>query len=122
MSFSITTNIAYSKDNVSEAFAVTQTASASVTGYQVLTPTLGTAATQLSTATITTLGYAFMRSLVTTTQTTCTISIGTMSGTTLTPMVKLRAGEPALLRLAPGTYGAQAAAEGYRLLFNVFEE
>lgn len=122
MSFSITANIAYSKDNVSEAFAVTQTASASVTGYQVLTPTLGTAATQLSTATITTLGYAFMRSLVTTTQTTCTISIGTMSGTTLTPMVKLRAGEPALLRLAPGTYGAQAAAEGYRLLFTVFEE
>lgn len=122
MSFSITTNIAFNKGNVSEAFAATQTAASSVTGYQVQTPTLGTTAAQISTANISVLGYAFFRSLVTTTQTTCTISIGTMSGTTLTPMVTLRAGEPAVLRLAAGTYGAKAAAEGYKLLATIFEE
>lgn len=122
MSFSITTNISLNKGNVSEAFAATQTAASSVGGYQVQTPTLSTSPVQLSTTSITTLGYAFMRSLVTTTQTTCTITIGPMSGTTLTPMITLRAGEPALLRLAAGTYGAQAAAAGYRLLLAIFEE
>jgi hypothetical protein len=37
-------------------------------------------------------------------------------------VVKLRPGEPAMLRLAPGNYAAQAAGEGYRLLVAILED
>jgi len=122
MSLSVNVNLSLSKDKLSETFAATQTASVSATGYDVQVPSLGTATSQLSTATISSLGYSFMRSLVTTTQSTCTITFGRLDGTTMHDIVNLRPGEIATMRLAPGDYAAKAADEGYRLLFAVIEE
>jgi hypothetical protein len=114
--------MSFSKGNVSESFSVNQTAAMAIAGYKVQSPAVGTAVYQISTATIGTLGYAFLRSLVTTTQTTCTIQFGRYDGGSLYPVATLRPGEPAVLRLAPGSYAAQAAGEGYRLLIAAFEE
>lgn len=122
MSLSINVNAALSKDGLSETFAHSKTASVSVAGYNVQSPTLGTAVSQISTATVSALGFAFLRSLVSTTQATCTITFGRLDGTTLHEVVKLKPGEPAMFRLAPGSYGAKAAAENYRLLFAVVED
>jgi hypothetical protein len=122
MSLSVNVNLALSKGNLSETFAATQTASVSATGYDVQVPSLGTASTLLSTATLSALGYSFMRSLVTTTQSTCTITFGRLDGTTMHDMVKLRPGEIATMRLASGSYAAKAADSGYRFLFAVIEE
>jgi hypothetical protein len=122
MSLSVNVNLSLSKGKLSETFAATQTADVSVTGYDVQVPSLGTATSQLSTATMSSLGYAFLRSLVTTTQSTCTITFGRLDGTTMHDMVKLRPGEIATMRLASGDYAAKAADDGYRLLFAVIEE
>ena len=119
---SVNVNLSLSKGKLSETFAATQTADVSVTGYDVQVPSLGTATSQLSTATMSSLGYAFLRSLVTTTQSTCTITFGRLDGTTMHDMVKLRPGEIATMRLASGDYAAKAADDGYRLLFAVIEE
>jgi hypothetical protein len=110
------------KGIVSESFAATQTATMAVAGYKVDSPVIGTAVSQISTATLSTLGVAYLRSLVTTTQTTCTLTFGRLDGATLHPVVKLRPGEPAMLRLAAGNYAAQGAAEGYRLLVAILED
>lgn len=122
MSATLTVSLSMNKGNLSESFAATQTASMSVAGYKVESPAVGTAVSQISTANISTLGVAYLRSLVTTTQTTCTLTFGRLEGATLHPVVKLRPGEPAMLRLAPGNYAAQAAGEGYRLLVAILED
>lgn len=122
MSVSVTLSMSFLKNGVSESFSGTQTATMSVAGYKVQSPVIGTAVSQISTASVSTLGYAFLRSLVTTTQATCTITFGRYVSGTLHAVTKLRPGEPAVLRLAPGDYAAEAAAEGYRLLVATFEE
>ena len=122
MSLSININAALSKDGLTEVFAHSRTTAVSVAGYKVESQTFGTATSQISTATISTLGYAFLRSLVTTTQSTCTITFGRLEGTTLHNVVRLRPGEPALMRLAPGNYGGFAADENYRLFVAIVEE
>lgn len=115
-------DVQLSEANLSEQFSATQSSDVAAAGYKVATPTLGTASTQISTATLGTLGYTFLRSLVTGTQTTATITFGKLDGTALTPVVRLRPGDPAVLRLAPGNYAAEAAEEGYQLLVATFEE
>jgi len=122
MSLTVNVGLTFQDNSISESFAATQTASVSLSGYKVQVPTLGTASTQISTATLNSLGYAYLRSLVTTTQTTCTITVGRLDGTTMVDMVRLRPREVATLRLAPGDYAARAADGGYRLQFAIFEE
>ena len=122
MSATLTVSLSMAKGIVSESFAATQTASMSLAGYKVDSPIIGTAVSQISTASLSTLGVAYLRSLVTTTQTTCTLTFGRLDGATLHPVVKLRPGEPAMLRLAAGNYAAQGAAEGYRLLVAILED
>jgi hypothetical protein len=114
--------LSFTKDNITDSFSADATATMSSAGYKVQAPTFGTAASSISTATINTLGYAFLRSLVTTTESTCTITFGTLDGTTLNGAVRLRPGEPAVFRMAPGNYGAQAADEGYRMLIAIVED
>lgn len=118
----ISTALSFDKDDVSEAFDHSQTATMSIAGYKVQSPTIGTAVTSISTAAVGTLGYAFLRSLVTTTQTTCTLTFGRMSGATFVGQTVLRPNEQAVMRLAPGEYAAQAAGEGYRLLIATLED
>jgi hypothetical protein len=122
MSLTVNVGISFQDSLISESFAATQTASLSLSGYKVQVPTLDTASTQISTATLNSLGYAYLRSLVTTTQATCTITVGRLDGTAMVDMVQLRPREVATLRLAPGDYAARAADSGYRLQFAVFEE
>lgn len=122
MSVTISLGLAFQKGVLADAFNADATATMSVAGYKVQAPTFGTAVSSISTATIDTLGYAFLQSLVTTTQSTCTITFGRLDGTNLHGTVRLRPGEPAVLRLAPGQYAAQAAGEGYRMLIATLED
>lgn len=118
----VSLGLSFTKGVISDTFNGAATATMNVAGYLVQAPTFGTAVTSISTATINTLGYSFLQSLVTTTQSTCTITVGRFDGTNLHGTVRLRPGEPAVLRLAPGAYAAQAAGEGYRLLIATLED
>lgn len=91
-------------------------------GLLALTLNLGTATTQIATSTMGTLGLAFARSLVTSTVTTHTVSFGRLDGTTLYESVRLKPGDAAVLRMAPGNYAARGAVEGSRLLLTVLED
>jgi ABC-type sugar transport system substrate-binding protein len=81
---------------------------------------LGTTTTQITTTTIGALGLCFARSL--STVTTHTVSIGRLAGTTLHDTVRLKAGEAAVLRLAPGDYAARAAVAGTRAVLTIYED
>jgi hypothetical protein len=85
-----------------------------------VTLNLGTAVTQISTATLGSLGLCFARSLAS--ATTHTVSFGRYAGGTLHETARLKAGEAAVLRLAAGDYAAKAAVEGTRLVLTVYED
>lgn len=90
-------------------------------GMLVVTIGLNTNTTQVTTTTIGSLGLAFLRNLAT--ETTHTVSFGRLDGTTLYDSVRLKAGEAALVRLAPGNYGAKAAVAGTtRAVITIYED
>lgn len=92
----------------------------STAGLLAVTLNVGTATQAISTSSASTLGLAFARSLAT--AGTHTVSFGRLSGTTLFETVRLKAGDAAILRLAPGNYAAKADAPGSRLLIQILEE
>ena len=120
----VTYNISGSvqKGSLREQFnASAITADIATAGVLSVTLALGTATSQISTATIGTLGLAFVRNLAT--ETTHTVSIGRLSGTNLFEAVRLKAGEAAILRLAPGDYAAKAAVTGTtRAVITIYED
>jgi hypothetical protein len=89
-------------------------------GVLSVTLNLGTSTTEISTATLGSLGLCFARSLAT--ETTHTVSFGRVDNDTLYETVRLRAGEAAVLRLAPGDYAAKAAVANTRLVLTVYED
>ena len=102
--------VSLTRENVSQVFAATGvTTDMSTTG--ILSATLD----------LTTLGLCFARSLVTSTAQTATVSFGRLDGTTLHEVVRLRPGDAALFRLAPGNYAAKAATTG-RIMLQVIED
>ena len=101
--------------NASNITATFQTA-----GFLALTLNVGTSTQAISTASASSLGLCFARSIAT--AGTHTISFGRVSGTTLFETVRLKAGDAALLRLSPGNYAAKADAPGSRLLLQILEE
>lgn len=110
-----------SKGALSQSFAASGiTADMATAGMLSVTLNLGTSVTQISTATLGSVGLAFARSLATTG--THTVSFGRYSGGSLHETVRLKAGEAAVLRLAAGDYAAKAAAEGTRLVLTVYED
>lgn len=116
-----TINAQVSKGALSQSFAASGiTADINTAGMLAVTLNLGTAVTQISTATLGSVGLCFARSLATTT--THTVSFGRFDGTSLHETVRLKAGEAALMRLAPGDYAAKAAVSGTRLLLSVIED
>lgn len=117
----ITTSLSFSHGELEDSFSHSQTAVMSVAGYNVQSPVIGTAVASVSTANMSEVGYTYMRSLVETTQSTCTITFGRLVGTSFIGQVVMRPNEPAIMRLAPGQYAAQAAGEGYRLLIATLE-
>jgi ABC-type sugar transport system substrate-binding protein len=96
------------------------TADIATAGVLAVTLALGTTTTQITTTTIGVLGLCFARSL--STVTTHTVSIGRLAGTTLHDTVRLKAGEAAVLRLAPGDYAARAAVAGTRAVLTIYED
>lgn len=118
----IATSLQFVKDGLSDVYTGSQTATMSVGGIFVQSPTIGTNVTSISTATLTKLGYAFVQSLSVATAATATITFGRMVGTSFAGTVQLRANEPAVLRLAAGDYAAQSAVEGSRLLVAILED
>ena len=116
-----TINAQVQKGALSQQFAASGvTADIATAGLLAVTLNLGTAVTQISTATLGSLGLCFARSLATTT--THTVSFGRFDGTTLHETVQLRAGEAAIFRLAAGNYAAKAAVGGSRLVLTVLED
>lgn len=110
-----------SKGSLSQSFAASGvTADMATAGVLSVTLNLGTSVTQVSTATLGSVGLCFARSLATTT--THTVSFGRYVGGTLHETVRLKAGEAAVLRLAAGDYAAKSAAEGSRLVLTVYED
>lgn len=119
ISFSINGQV--TKGALSQSFAASGvTADMATAGVLSVTLNLGTSVTQISTATLGSVGLAFARSLATTT--THTVSFGRYVGGTLHDCVRLKAGEAAVLRLASGDYAAKAAVEGSRLVLTVYED
>lgn len=100
--------------------AANVTADIATAGMLSVTLNLNTNVTTVSTANMGALGLCYARSLATTT--THTVSFGRYSGGTLYESVRLKAGEAALLRLAPGDYAAKAAVAGSRLLLSIIED
>lgn len=95
------------------------TSNMSVSGLYAITMQLGTAVTQISTASLSSVGLCVAQSLATTT--THTVAFGRYSGGTLYESVNLRAGESAVFRLAAGDYAAKAAVEGSRMIVTIYE-
>lgn len=119
VNYSITGQV--SKGPLSQSFAATGiTADIATSGMLSVTLNLGTSVTQISTATLGSVGLAFARSLAT--STTHTVSFGRYVGGTLHESVRLKAGEAAVLRMASGDYAAKAAVEGSRLVLTVYED
>lgn len=97
------------------------TADIATAGLSSVTLSLGTSTAAVSTANLGAVGLAFIRNLAT--ETTHTVSFGRLDGTTLHETVRLKAGEAALLRLAPGDYGAKAAVAGTtRAVITIYED
>lgn len=96
------------------------TSNFSTAGLLSMTLNLGTATQSVSTASASSLGLAFARSLAT--SETHTISFGRLDGSTLHETVQLKAGDVAVFRMAPGNYAAKAAVPGTRLFLQILEE
>jgi hypothetical protein len=110
------------KGALSQSFAASGiTADIATAGVLSVTLALDTNSTQISTSTLGSVGLAFVRSLATTT--THEVSIGKLDGSTLHEVVRLKAGEAAVLRLAPGDYAAKAAVAGTtRVVLTIYED
>ena len=114
-------NAQVQKGSLSQQFAASGvTADIATAGLLAVTLNLGTAVTQISTATLGSLGLCFARSLAT--ETTHTVSFGRFDGTNLHETMQLRAGEAAIFRLAAGNYAAKSAVGGSRLVLTVLED
>lgn len=120
VSYSIQMNL--TRGVVNQVFAASGvTSDMSTTGILSATLDLTTATSAFVTSAASTLGLCFARSLVTSTAQTATVSFGRLDGTTLHEVVRLRPGDAALFRLAPGNYAAKAAATG-RIMLQVIED
>lgn len=109
-----------SKGPLSQSFAASGvTADISAAGLLSVTLNLGTAVTQISTATLNQLGLCMARSLATVA--THTVSFGRYGGGTLYESATLRAGEAAIFRMSAGDYAAKAAVGGTKLLLHIVE-
>ena len=109
-----------SKGPFQESFVASGvTSDMSVSGLYAITLQLGTAVTQISTASLSSVGLCVAQNLATTT--THTVSFGRYSGSTLYESVRLRGGESAVFRLAAGEYAAKSAVEGSRMIVTIYE-
>jgi hypothetical protein len=95
------------------------TADMTVVGMQSTTYSTGTAAVSISTANLSSVGFAFMRNVSATTAS--TVRIGIVSGTSFVDFSTLRAGEPAVFRLSSGVQYQAVGSSGARLRVDIME-
>ncbi len=95
------------------------TATMTLTGLQTQTLTLSTNAVNISTANLGQVGLAFLQNLSTATASTC--AIGIEAGGSFVGFTTLRAGEPAILRMTPGTSYSAKGVSGTRLRVDITE-
>lgn len=95
------------------------TATMSLEGMNSLTYTLTTNAVAVNTAGLSSVGMAFLRNL--STSTLSTAQIGIDQGGSFVGLASLRAGEPALFRLATGTDYQVIGTSGTRLRVDITE-
>lgn len=109
------------KGALSQQFAASGvTANMATAGVVAVTLELGTSTTAISTANLGAVGICVARSLATVE--THTVSFGRVVSNTLHDTVRLKAGEAAVVRLAPGSYAAKAAVAGSRLVLTIYED
>lgn len=114
-------NYRVDKENLGESFSISNvTADMAVTGMYQATLALTTATQNISTATLSSVGLAFMRNL--STATVSTIQVGVVSGTNFASFCTLKAGEAGILRLTNGNqYQARGSAATDRLRVDIIE-
>lgn len=95
------------------------TATMSQVGMSSMTMALNTNPSSISTANLTSVGLAFVRNLSTATASTCTIGID--AGGSFLGFCTLRAGEPAIFRMASGTDYKATGTSGTRLRVDITE-
>ena len=118
---SYTINGQVNKGSLSQSFAASGvTASMDTAGVVAVTLELGTSTSAVSTANLGAVGLCFARSLAT--SETHTVSFGRVDTNVLYETVRLKAGEAAVMRLAPGDYAAKSAVEGSRLVLTIYED
>lgn len=91
-------------------------------GILAVTVEPGTATQAVSTASATTLGYCFARNLAEDTSGTAVVTFGRIDGTTFRDTVRLKPGDAAWFRLAPGDYAAKGVAGNPPLLLEILED
>ena len=102
--------------------AAGKTTEMSSVGILAVTVEPGTATQAVSTASATTLGYCFARNLATDTSGTAVVTFGRINGTTFHDTVRLKPGDAAWFRLAPGDYAAKGVAGNPPLLLEILED
>jgi hypothetical protein len=123
VSISYSVNLNVNQDSLRQNINASNiTGTLQTSGFLAVTLNVGTATQAIGTASASSLGLCFARSLVTETTGTHTISFGRLSGTTLFSVVRMRPRDAALLRLEPGNYAAQSNAPNARLLLQILEE
>lgn len=118
ISYNISLNV--SKDFLSSNIQANGvTAAMSNAGLKSDTYTLSTNAVSLSMANLFAPGVAFLRNISTATQ--ATVQIGISAGGSFGSFSTLRAGEPAVMRLTPGTTYQAVGSTGSRLRVDITE-
>lgn len=117
INYSVTLRVA--KDNLAATINDAATANMSQVGMLTQTLTLSTNAVSISTASLASVGMAYIQNLATSTASTATIGVDA-SGT-FVGFCTLNAGEPALLRLTAGTTYQARGIEGGRVRIDIVE-
>lgn len=118
ISYNVSMNVA--KANLSNSVGVNNvTATMSLAGLKIVTYTLTPSVTSISTENIGSVGLCFLRNL--TTATASTVQIGAVAGGSFVSFATLRSGEPALIRLSPGTEYYAVGTTGSRLRVDITE-
>lgn len=119
---SYSVNASWNKGYLSGSFSASSTSDMKTAAALQVSLQLSTATQQVTTITMNTLGLSVLRSLVTTTIATHTVSFGRLVSNTLYESVRLRPGESAVLRLADGNYAAKAAVAGSGFTITILED
>jgi hypothetical protein len=108
------------KDYLNNSVSVVNvTATMSEVGMNSMTLALSTNPVSISTANLSSVGLAFLRNLSTATAATATV--GLVAGGSMVGFCTLRAGEPAIFRMSPGTNYQATGTAGTRLRVDITE-